>query len=353
MNYFSAKEVAELWGISQRRVAVLCAEQRIPNVEMVGNMWLIPKGATKPTDGRSARTMIHKRMKPFIKWAGGKGQLIEEIKALYPIGFGDKIRRYAEPFVGGGAVLFDILNAFDLDEIYISDTNAELMNAYRVLRDNASELITMLTRYQTQYLPLDDDRRKDYYYEKRARFNELKRQAIPGTELAALFIFLNRTCFNGLYRVNAKGEFNVPMGAYQKPLICDEVNLRQVSVALSKVTIVCGDYRESNSFIDSNTFVYFDPPYRPLNATSNFTAYTENAFDDNAQAELAEYIHCLSARGAYIVASNSDPKNTNPHDNFFDELYSKMEIKRIYASRMINSNASSRGKISELLISSY
>ena len=173
------------------------------------------------------------------------------------------------------------------------------------------------------------------------------------TEIASLFIFLNRTCFNGLYRVNSKGEYNVPIGSYKAPLICDEDNLRQVSQALSRVQIVCGDYRNSNFFVDSNTFVYFDPPYRPLNATSNFTAYTENAFDDKSQSELAEYIQELSDRGAYVLASNSDPKNINPEDDFFDDLYSRMRIMRISASRMINSNASSRGKISELLISSY
>ena len=188
---------------------------------------------------------------------------------------------------------------------------------------------------------------------KRKRFNDLKRQDVMDAEIASLFIFLNRTCFNGLYRVNSKGEYNVPIGSYKAPLICDMDNLRQVSEALSNVTIVCGDYRKSDDFVDSNTFVYFDPPYRPLNATSSFTAYTENAFDDKAQAELAEYIQQLSDRDAYVVASNSDPKNTDPDDDFFDELYSKMKIMRIFASRMINSNASSRGKISELLICSY
>ena len=353
MNYMSAKEAAELWGISQRRVAVLCSEQRIPNVEMIGNMWLIPKNAEKPIDGRSVRYMKEKRMRPFVKWAGGKGQLIGEIKKQYPKGLGDTVRKYAEPFVGGGAVLFDILNKYELDEVYISDTNAELINTYRVLRDNADCLISQLAQYQDEYIPLSDDFRKEYYYQKRKRFNDLKRQDVMDAEIASLFIFLNRTCFNGLYRVNSKGEYNVPIGSYKAPLICDMDNLRQVSEALSNVTIVCGDYRKSDDFVDSNTFVYFDPPYRPLNATSSFTAYTENAFDDKAQAELAEYIQQLSDRGAYVVASNSDPKNTDPDDDFFDELYSKMKIMRIFASRMINSNASSRGKISELLICSY
>lgn len=292
-------------------------------------------------------------MKPFVKWAGGKGQLIDEIKKQFPKGLGDTVRKYAEPFVGGGAVLFEILNIYELDEIYISDTNAELINTYQVIRNNVDGLIDLLSQYQYEYIPLCEESRKEYYYNKRKRFNQLKIQGVLDTEIASLFIFLNRTCFNGLYRVNSKGEYNVPIGSYKAPLICDEDNLRQVSQALSRVQIVCGDYRNSNFFVDSNTFVYFDPPYRPLNATSNFTAYTENAFDDKSQSELAEYIQELSDRGAYVLASNSDPKNINPEDDFFDDLYSRMRIMRISASRMINSNASSRGKISELLISSY
>ena len=353
MNYMSAKEAAGLWGVSQRRVAVLCSEQRIHDAEMVGNMWLIPKDTEKPIDGRSVRHMKEKRIKPFVKWAGGKGQLVDEIVKQYPIELGFTTRKYAEPFVGGGAVLFDILDKYNLDAVYISDTNAELINTYRVLRDNPDDLIALLSHYQETYNPLNDEQRKERYYEKRARFNELKRSGVLDIEMAALFIFLNKTCFNGLYRVNSKGEYNVPMGAYKSPLICDEYNLRTVSSALSKVEIVCGDYKESRNFIDCNTFVYFDPPYRPLNTTSNFTAYTENSFDDKAQAELAAFIQHLSDDGVYVVASNSDPKNTDPEDDFFDALYSKMKIIRIYASRMINSNATSRGKISELLIRSY
>ncbi len=353
MNYMSAEEAAELWGVSQNWVAILCSKQRIPNVEVSGNMYLIPKDTKKPIDGRNVGYIKEKRMKPFVKWAGGKGQIINIIKKQYPKGLGDTIRKYAEPFIGGGAVLFDILNKYKLDEVYISDINAELINAYRVLRDDADGLISKLSQYQAEYIPLGDDFRKEYYYKKRKQFNELKCQSVLGTEIASLFVFLNRTCFNGLYRVNSKGEYNVPIGSYKAPLICDEDNLRYISGSLSNVTIICGDYRQSDDFIDKNTFVYIDPPYRPLSATSSFTAYTENAFDDKAQAELAEYVQRLSGKGAYVIASNSDPKNTDPDDNFFDELYSKMKIKRISASRMINSNASSRGKISELLICNY
>ena len=172
-------------------------------------------------------------------------------------------------------------------------------------------------------------------------------------EKAALMIYLNKTCFNGLYRVNKNREFNVPMGLYKKPTICDEENLRAVSEKLKNVTIVCGDYRESADFIDKDTFVYFDPPYRPLTTTSSFTAYTENNFDDNSQIDLASYVNNLHKKGAKIVVSNSDPKNININDTFFDDIYAQHFIRRVNATRMINSNGQSRGKIKELLISNF
>lgn len=293
------------------------------------------------------------KMKPFVKWAGGKAQLLSEIRKHYPQGLGNSICRYAEPFVGGGAVLFDILNYYELDELYISDINAELINSYRVIRDDVDELISLLASYQEQYLPLSESARKEYYYKKRECYNQLKLKQVLDIEMAALFIYLNKSCFNGLYRVNAKGEFNVPMGSYKAPLICDRENLKAVSAGLTNVQIECADYRQSSAFIDAHTFVYFDPPYRPLNISSSFTAYTKDSFDDISQKELAAYIRQLTERGAHIVASNSDPKNTAPDDDFFDNLYAQMKILRIPATRMINSNASLRGKINELLIRSY
>ena len=293
------------------------------------------------------------KLKPFIKWAGGKGQILEEIQKYYPVELGKSIKKYAEPFVGGGAVLFDILSKYSLDSIYISDTNAELINTYKQIRDNINNLLLILEVYQNEFWELSTEARKEYYYEKRTVYNALKQAKILNVEMAALFIFLNKTCFNGLYRVNKKGEYNVPMGAYKKPIICDKENLKNISAALAKVKIVCAEYNQSASFADKYTFAYFDPPYRPLNITSSFNSYTENEFNDNAQIELALYIQHLSKQGVYVVASNSDPKNTNAEDNFFDDLYSQMKINRIYASRMINSNGDSRGKITELLISSF
>lgn len=356
MEYMSAREAANKWGISQRRVAILCSEQRIAEATMVGNMWLIPTTSEKPIDARSIRYSgsDEKKVKPFLKWAGGKGQLLSEIEKYYP--FADKkITKYAEPFVGGGAVLFDILDKYDLEKVYISDINAELINTYCIIRDDIDQLIFILTVMQSEFVSLDTEHRKTYYLAKREQFNNFKVKGNDSIniEKAALMIFLNKTCFNGLFRVNKKGLFNVPMGSYKNPLICDEYNLRAVSKKLQKVTIVCGDYRESADFIDDKTFVYFDPPYRPITDTANFTAYTENLFNDEKQIELARFVDDMNRKGAKIVISNSDPKNSNTEDDFFDNIYSSHKIKRVEATRMISCNSEARGKIRELLISNF
>ena len=242
-----------------------------------------------------------------------------------------------------------------MKEVYISDINAELINTYRMIRDDIDALIEMLYAMQSDFIPLDTDNRKAYYMQKRERFNDLKINGDENIniEKAALMIFLNKTCFNGLFRVNKKGLFNVPMGTYKKPMICDENNLRAASEKLQKVKIVCGDYKKSDDFIDENTFVYFDPPYRPITDTASFTAYTENLFNDDAQIELARFVDEMDKKGAKIVVSNSDPKNSNADDNFFDNIYSAHKIKRIEATRMINCNSEARGKIKELLISNF
>ncbi|MCC8047874.1 MAG: DNA adenine methylase [Oscillospiraceae bacterium] len=291
--------------------------------------------------------------KPFLKWAGGKGQLLKEIERYYP--FDDGYTKYAEPFVGGGAVLFDILSQYDLREVYISDINRELINTYLTIRDNIDELAEMLLGFQSEYIPMNNERRKAYYLCKRERFNELKVRGSErdNAEKAALMIFLNKTCFNGLFRVNKRGLFNVPMGAYKNPLICDEKNLYAVSKKLENVQIVCGDYRLSACFIDENTFVYCDPPYRPLTDTASFTAYTEYLFNDDEQIELARFVDEVHKKGARVVVSNSDPKNSNTEDDFFDNIYSSRRIRRVEATRMINCNSEARGKIKELLISNF
>ena len=356
LAYMTASEAAEKWNISHRRVLTLCKEKRITDVATLGNMWIIPIDAKKPEDARSLRYnhSNEKSAKPFLKWAGGKSQLLKEIENYYPFNKGN-ITKYAEPFVGGGAVLFDILSKYDLKEVYISDINAELINSYCIIRDDIDKLIKVLDKMQSEFVPLDTDNRKSYYNEKRERFNNLKVNGNGNIniEKAALMIFLNKTCFNGLFRVNKKGLFNVPMGAYKNPMICDEKNLRAVSEKLQKVTIVCGDYRESANFIDENTFVYFDPPYRPITDTASFTAYTENLFNDEEQIELAHFVDDMHKKGAKVVISNSDPKNSNTEDDFFDNIYSAHKIKRVEATRMINCNSEARGKIKELLISNF
>lgn len=323
---------------------------------MIANVWTAPPIATKPAGIRSAQFNQSEvnTVKPFLKWAGGKGQLLKEIARYYPFA-DDEITKYAEPFVGGGAVLFDIISKYNLQAVYLSDINAELINTYGMIRDNIDGLIANLYTLQNDFIPLDKDKRRGYYLQKRERFNVLKVNGNESAKLekAALMIFLNKTCFNGLYRVNKKGCFNVPMGAYKNPVICDENNLRAAAKKLQRVSIVCGDYTESANFIDQNTFVYFDPPYRPITNTASFTAYTKNSFDDLEQIALAQFVVDMHKKGAKVVISNSDPKNSNIADNFFDNIYAAFKIRRIEATRMINCHGESRGKIKELLISNF
>lgn len=352
LSFISAKEAAEKWNISQRRVSILCSENRITGAMMVGNMWIIPSNAEKPIDKRTVRYEKSKSvtLKPFVKWVGGKSQLVEQIEKMLPSDGEKTLIKYAEPMVGGGALFFSILSKYDFEKMYISDINAELINAYQAVKNDVENLIAKLNEMQMLFLPMDENGRKYFYYTVRERFNSTTLTEETAIEKAAQFIFLNKTCFNGLYRVNRKGQFNVPMGAYKNPTICDYENLRNIHEALQNVTIVCGDYTLSKSFIDKDTFVYLDPPYRPISETSAFTAYSTDAFDDNEQIRLAKFIDEINNSGAKIVLSNSDPKNVNEEDNFFDDLYKNYKINRVEASRAINSKGDKRGKINELLI---
>ena len=287
--------------------------------------------------------------KPFVKWVGGKSQLLEEIREKYP----SKIEKYCEPFGGGGAVLFDVLSRYQPETVLINDINKELINTYVQIKYNCTEMIDQLSELQTAYKSHSLEENKDFFYEKRTRYNELKVNGndAENLEKAVLFIFLNKTCFNGLYRVNSKGMFNVPFNNAKNPLLCDKDNLLACSKLLQNVEMQVGDYKECKNFIDKGTFVYIDPPYRPITQTSAFTSYSENGFTDKEQIELGRFITEISEKGAFVLASNSDPKNADKNDNFFDELYSDFEIKRVSASRMINSNAKKRGAINEILIS--
>lgn len=283
--------------------------------------------------------------KPFLQWAGGKRQLISDIdKKISKCTF----TKYAEPFVGGGAVLFHVLNNYPVKEVWISDTNETLISTYKIIRDNPSLLITKLEEIQNDFLSVKSEDRKAFYLQTREMFNV---KQLSDVDKAALFIFLNHTCFNGLYRVNKKGYFNVPMGTYKNPIIYNAENILGVSKLLKNAEIQCCDYSKSENFITKDTLVYLDPPYRPLNITSSFTAYGQNGFSDENQKELAQFVRKIDSIGANFILSNSNPKNFNPEDTFFEDLYKGFEIEEVFAKRSINCVATKRNKISELLIS--
>ena len=295
------------------------------------------------------------KIRPFVKWAGGKGSLIPQLNNFYPYELQNGvIERYIEPFVGGGAVLIDILQKYNLKEAYAFDINIDLINSYNVIKNNVEDLITNLKQIETEYLELEQEKRKEYFYKKRNEYNSYTlEENEQNIQRAAQFIYLNRTCFNGLYRVNKAGKFNVPMGSHKNPTICDEENLRNLSNLIQNVQFLYGDYRKSMKYVTEKTFVYFDPPYRPLNITSGFTSYTKEDFNDDNQRELAEFYRELNTQNLKLMLSNSNPKNTNKEDTFFDNIYQGFNIDEIYASRMINANSKGRGKISEILVTNY
>ena len=298
---------------------------------------------------------MSEKIRPFVKWAGGKGSLIPQLNNFYPYELKNGIiERYIEPFIGGGAVLIDILQKYDVQEAYAFDINIDLINSYNVIKFNVEELIEILKKMETEYLQLGQKERKIYFYNKRDEYNSYKINEVDKSiKRAAEFIYLNRTCFNGLYRVNKSGKFNVPMGSHKNPTICDDENLRNLSKLIQNVQFQYGDYRKSMKYVTENTFVYFDPPYRPLNITSGFTSYTKEDFNDDNQRELAAFYRELNGINAKLMLSNSNPKNTNKEDNFFDNIYQGFNIDEIYASRMINANSNGRGKISEILVTNY
>ena len=280
---------------------------------------------------------------------GGKTQLLCDIKKSLPEDLGGREDiTYVEPFVGG-AVLFWILQEYpNIKKAVINDINAELICTYRVIRNEVDSLIAELNRMQSEYLPLSADGRKEYFLVQRSLFNS---KHTADVQTAALFIFLNRTCFNGLYRVNSKGEFNVPHGRYPNPRICDEATLKADSELLQKVEILCGDFAQTGKYAGRNVLYYFDPPYRPLTETSAFTSYAAGGFDDAEQTRLRDFCNGIARNKSMFVASNSDPQNVDSEDKFFDKLYETFCIRRVSAARMINSKGDGRGAISELMIS--
>lgn len=294
--------------------------------------------------------MTDKAAKPFLKWAGGKTQLINEIERTLPYEITNEKFTYIEPFVGSGAVLFWMLNNFPkLEKAVINDINSDLINTYRVIASKPKELISILQQLQSEFHSLETktEEKKAYYYQKRELYNTRKEEQ---SGQAALFIFLNRTCFNGLYRVNKNNGYNVPMGSYKKPTICDDKNILAVSQALQKVEILCGDYQETLNYADNNTIFYCDPPYKPLSETSSFNSYAKDVFNDAEQIRLRDFCHKLDALNHTWILSNSDVKGKDINDNFFDDLYSDFNIQRVNARRSINANPEKRGELKELLI---
>lgn len=301
-----------------------------------------------------------KKARPFLKWVGGKRQLLSQIDQYLPPALkSGETKRYVEPFVGSGAVFFHIVQTYPIETLFIADINAELILAYRTIKQNVEALIVELAAVQERYSLMTETERKSFYYEQRDLYNADK----AGIDYAAFqeswvrrtaqMIFFNKTCYNGLFRVNSRGEYNVPFGRYKNPTISDPFNLRAVSEILQRTEIHNGSYSECIGEVDDATLVYFDPPYRPLSATANFTAYSSNGFDDSHQLELAQFYRQLDKRGASLLLSNSDPKNSDPTDDFLESAYEGFRIERVRARRRINTNAAKRGSINELLILNY
>jgi DNA adenine methylase len=298
--------------------------------------------------------------KPFLKWAGGKSQLLIKFRDLYPRQLSDKkIKNYYEPFLGSGAVYFDIAQNYSIEKAWLYDINPELVLTYKVVQQDAAKLIDFLSRYQNEYLKLSNAQREKYFYNQRTNYNlqrfnvDYEKYSEAWIARAAQLIFLNKTCFNGLYRVNSKGDFNTPAGKYDNPTICDEYNLLAVAKVLENAVIKKADFRQVKRDLRKNSFVYFDPPYRPISKTASFKAYSSSEFGDKEQNELAVLFITIDKAGELVMLSNSDPKNHDKKDNFFDDLYRKFKLIRIPARRMINSDASKRGSINEIIVTNY
>lgn len=291
--------------------------------------------------------------KPFLKWAGGKGKLLSQLSEHLPKRISEEPFTYIEPFVGGGAMLFYMLQHFsNIKKVVINDVNGDLILAYKTIKDDVESLIESLNNLEKKYYSIDAEKRSDMYYDIREQYNQHQGESVARV---SQLIFLNKTCFNGLYRVNSKGFFNVPFGRYVNPTICNADVLRADSMVLKSANIeICqGDFCEVIKQIDGLTFVYMDPPYRPLDATSSFTAYAKGDFNDDDQRKLASFCNILSEKECLWMQSNSDCSAKNPEDTFFEDLYNQYIINRVYASRSINANASKRGKLTELLIKNY
>ncbi|MCK4325233.1 DNA adenine methylase [bacterium] len=313
-------------------------------------------------NNKSSQQNIRPQARPFLKWAGGKTQLIDELIKRFPEAIKEKqtIDTYIEPFIGGGALFFYLKGKYIIKKSYLSDINQDLVIAYRTIKKKPRELIKQLKGIESRYLKRSREERESYFYKIRKRYN-IQKQKLNCTNFndnwikrTAYLIFLNKTCFNGLFRLNNKGEFNVPHGKYANPAIADEKNILAANRALKNTEIYCGDFTKSKKYIQNGALIYCDPPYRPLNSTSSFTGFTKEGFSDEDQARLAEFYKELSKKkDVYLILSNSDPQNIDPDDTFFDELYKDFNIDRVEASRVINCDSKKRGLIKELIITGH
>jgi DNA adenine methylase len=290
--------------------------------------------------------------RPFLKWAGGKGQLLSQLSGHLPERVTNEPFTYIEPFVGGGAMLFYMLQRFaNIRKAVINDVNEDLILTYRTIKDDVEALVSILDRMEKDYLAVaDPNGRSQIFYEVRERYNQ---HVGDGIERASQLIFLNKTCFNGLYRVNRRGQFNVPFGKYANPKICDEDNLRNDNALLQKVEILNGDYAETLQFLNERSFYYLDPPYKPISETSSFNSYSSMSFDDEQQIRLKGFCDTINEHNGKFMLSNSDPKSVDEANTFFDDLYGAYNIHRVLAKRNINAKGDKRGEINELLITNY
>ena len=286
-----------------------------------------------------------KTLVPYLKWVGGKRQLLpvisEHLERSLPI------RTYVEPFVGGGAVLFDVLTRFRPERVYLSDQNSDLIDCYLSIRDNVESFIECLKGIEGQYNALSQTERRTYYLHARKVFNE-KKDRFTRVQRGALFVFMVYGGFNGLVRYNTQGAWNVPHGKHRSLRLTDEANLREIHKSLQGTEILCADYAQSLSRCDSSTFVYLDPPYRPISQTSSFRSYTQNGFSDDEQVRLAKFCDELTQRGAKFLQSNSYSR-----DGFFETLYQNYHIHYVSARRTVNSVGSGRGEILESMILNF
>lgn len=290
--------------------------------------------------------------KPFVKWAGGKGNLLNILESQLPADFDSQTRvTYIEPFVGGGAMLFHMLTAHqNIQRVVINDINKDLIRCYQLVKESPQSLIELLKPFEQRYYELNENERRLYFYEVRNEFNNSE---LTVNQRAAYLIFLNHTCFNGLYRENASGGFNVPFGRYKKPKICNVDVIMADHKILSKVDIICGDYKNVMTHLGRGyNFVYFDPPYRPLMGSSNFNHYSKSGFGDPEQVELKAFCDRLTGRGCHLMLSNSDSTNEDG-SSYFETLYKGYTFNKLLAQRSISADAKKRRKQSEVLITNY